>query len=43
MSPIPFDLLRRKAKCGAVTLVYAAKDEQRNSAVALKAFIEGDR
>jgi uncharacterized protein YeaO (DUF488 family) len=34
------DLLRREAKKGAVTLVYAARDEERNGAVALKAFIE---
>jgi uncharacterized protein YeaO (DUF488 family) len=37
------DLLRRKAGKGTVTLVYAAKDEQHNSAVALKAFIERNR
>ena len=33
-------LLRRKAKAGRVTLVYSAKDEQHNAAVALKEFIE---
>jgi uncharacterized protein YeaO (DUF488 family) len=35
------DLLRQKARRGTVTLVYAAKDEDHNSAVALKAFLEG--
>jgi len=34
------DLLRRKARQSAVTLVYAARDEQRNGAVALKEFLE---
>jgi uncharacterized protein YeaO (DUF488 family) len=34
------DLLRRKAKTGIVTLVYAARDEEHNGAVALKAFLE---
>jgi uncharacterized protein YeaO (DUF488 family) len=34
------DLLRRKAKEGVVTFVYAARDEQRNGAVALKEFLE---
>ena len=33
-------LLRGKAKRGTVTLVYAARDEQHNAAVALKAFLE---
>src|SRR5947209_19138120 len=32
------DLLRSKAKAGKLTLVYGAKDEQHNAAVALKAF-----
>jgi uncharacterized protein YeaO (DUF488 family) len=36
-------MLRRKAKKGRVTLVYGAKDEEHNSAVVLKAFVEGDR
>jgi uncharacterized protein YeaO (DUF488 family) len=34
------ELLRRKARKATVTLVYAAKDEEHNGAVALKAFIE---
>ena len=34
------DLLRRKARRGTVTLVYAARDEQHNGAVALKEFLE---
>lgn len=33
-------LLRRKAKRGPVTFVYAAKDEEHNGALALKEFIE---
>ena len=37
----PVALLRRKAKEGRVTLIYAAHDEAHNSAVALKRFIEG--
>ena len=32
--------LRRQAKRGAITLVYAARDELHNSAVALKSFLE---
>jgi len=34
------DLIRTEAKKGTVTLVYAAKDEQHNGALALKEFIE---
>jgi uncharacterized protein YeaO (DUF488 family) len=34
------DLLRNESRKGTVTLVYAAKDEQHNGAVALKQFIE---
>lgn len=34
------DILRRKAKKGPVTLVYSARDEQHNAAVALKTFLE---
>jgi uncharacterized protein YeaO (DUF488 family) len=34
------DVLRKKAKRGRVTLVYGAKDEQHNAAVALKEFLE---
>jgi len=33
-------LLRRKRGEGSVTLVYAARDEKHNNAVALKAFLE---
>jgi uncharacterized protein YeaO (DUF488 family) len=32
--------LQRKAKRGRVTLVYSARDEQHNGAVALKAFLD---
>jgi len=34
-------LLKQKSKEGTVTFVYAAKNEKHNSAVALKAFLEG--
>ena len=34
------DVLRQKSKRGTVTLVYAARDEQHNGAVALKEFLE---
>src|ERR1051325_1314295 len=34
------DILRHKAKEGTVTLVYAARDEEHNGALALKAFLE---
>ncbi|HEY8459325.1 MAG TPA: DUF488 domain-containing protein [Blastocatellia bacterium] len=33
-------LLKRKAKAGAITLIYAARDEEHNSAVALKQFLQ---
>jgi uncharacterized protein YeaO (DUF488 family) len=33
------DLLRRKAKQGTVTLVYAARDKEHNGALALKQFL----
>jgi uncharacterized protein YeaO (DUF488 family) len=36
----PVELLRRKAKHGTVTLVYAARDEEHNGALALKEFLE---
>lgn len=36
-------LLKQKGKRGTVTLVYAAKDEQHNGALALKSFLEGQR
>lgn len=34
-------LLRHRTEEGTVTFVYSAKDEQRNNAVALKAFLQG--
>ncbi len=34
------ELLRAKAKRGTVTLVYAARDEEHNSALVLKRFLE---
>jgi uncharacterized protein YeaO (DUF488 family) len=34
------EALRHKAKRGAVTFVYAAKDQEHNSALALKEFLE---
>ena len=34
-------LLEQKAKRGTVTLVYAARDEEHNSALVLKQFLEG--
>jgi uncharacterized protein YeaO (DUF488 family) len=34
------DVLRRKAKEGKVTFIYAAHDEEHNGALALKEFIE---
>lgn len=34
------ELLRRKARQGTVTLVYAARDEEHNGAVALKDLLE---
>jgi uncharacterized protein YeaO (DUF488 family) len=36
----PVALLRAKAKRGTVTLVYAARDEEHNGALALKQFLE---
>lgn len=39
-NPEPVRLLREKAKTGTVTLVFAARDERHNSAVALKQFLE---
>jgi uncharacterized protein YeaO (DUF488 family) len=38
--PALTDLLRAKAKAGTVTLVYAAHDEEHNSALALLEFLE---
>jgi uncharacterized protein YeaO (DUF488 family) len=34
-------LLKQKGKEGTVTLVYAARDEEHNSALALKRFLQG--
>ena len=34
-------LLKQKVKQGTVTLVYAARDEEHNSALVLKRFLEG--
>jgi uncharacterized protein YeaO (DUF488 family) len=34
-------LLKQKGKQGTVTLVYAARDEEHNSALVLKRFLEG--
>jgi uncharacterized protein YeaO (DUF488 family) len=33
-------LLKRKAKAGTITLIYAARDEERNSALVLKRFVQ---
>ncbi|MFN8006745.1 MAG: DUF488 family protein [Terriglobia bacterium] len=33
-------LLKRKANAGAITLIYSARDEEHNSAVVLKHFLE---
>jgi len=35
-------LLKRKAKAGNITLIYAARDEERNGAMVLKAFLQKD-
>jgi uncharacterized protein YeaO (DUF488 family) len=37
------DVLKAQARSGPVTLLYAAKDERWNNAVALKAWLEGAR
>jgi uncharacterized protein YeaO (DUF488 family) len=39
-NPAEVERLRARLKEGAVTFVYAAKDETRNSAVVLKAYLE---
>lgn len=36
------DALRKRVNAGRVTLIYAAKDEEHNNAVALKAYLEAD-
>jgi uncharacterized protein YeaO (DUF488 family) len=33
-------LLKRKAKAGTITLIYAARDEEHNSALVLKQFLQ---
>jgi len=33
-------LLKRKAKAGTITLIYAARDEERNGALVLKQFLQ---
>lgn len=40
-NPTPIEQLRQMLKKGTLTLVYAARDEQHNSAMLLKAFLEG--
>jgi uncharacterized protein YeaO (DUF488 family) len=37
------DLLKHKSKRGTITLVYAARDEVHNGAVALKRYLEGHK
>jgi uncharacterized protein YeaO (DUF488 family) len=37
----PVQVLKKKAKQSTVTLVYAARDEEHNGALALKHFLEG--
>lgn len=37
--PEAVDLLRRKAKRGAITLVYSARDPEHNAAVALREYL----
>jgi uncharacterized protein YeaO (DUF488 family) len=42
-NPEPVSLLRERAKKGNVTLLFAARDEEHNSAVVLKEFLERRR
>jgi uncharacterized protein YeaO (DUF488 family) len=35
-------LLKRKAKAGTITLIYAARDEEHNGALVLKRFLQND-
>ena len=42
-NPEPVALLRERAKKGKVTLLFAARDEEHNSAVVLKEFLEKRR
>jgi uncharacterized protein YeaO (DUF488 family) len=39
--PKETDFLRQESRAGPVTLVYAARDEEHNAALALKQFLEG--
>ena len=39
-NPEAVDLLKRKARQGKVTLVYAARDQEHNGALALKEYLE---
>jgi uncharacterized protein YeaO (DUF488 family) len=39
--PEQTDFLRQESRKGVVTLVYAARDEKHNAALALKQFLEG--
>lgn len=39
-NPDPVDLLRSKSKEGPLTLVYAARDEEHNGALALREFLD---
>jgi uncharacterized protein YeaO (DUF488 family) len=38
--PDQLNLIKRKAKEGAITLIYGARDQEHNEAVALKQFLE---
>lgn len=39
--PEPVKLLKKKARAGTVTLVYAAHDQEHNGALALQQFLKG--
>jgi uncharacterized protein YeaO (DUF488 family) len=39
-NPEPVTLLRKKGRAGTVTLVYAARDEEHNGALALQQFLK---
>lgn len=41
--PEALDALRQKTRAGTVTLVYAARDEEHNGALALKQYLERKR
>jgi uncharacterized protein YeaO (DUF488 family) len=42
-NPAPLNTLRQKARAGPITLLFAAKDEQHNEAVVLKALLQRKR